>query len=222
MSLYLQELLEILYLRNNGQVGIGTSDPNSTEIDANARCLHIYKNATNGALLKCQSSNTTFQAGAFNDKAIIRTHTQDPLEFGTDGTKRMELVSTNTAGRSFLKANHTGSSSHITDAFFVRCWMQMNGHGTISVTSHGYVSSVSDHGTGEYTMNITSNMADDNYAFLGCAMEDHAGISYRGEMVVNPNRAEGAVWTNGVRFSSCNSSSGNRTDCREIYVAIVR
>ena len=82
---------DVLYLRNNGQVGIGTSDPNSSEIDASARCLHVYKNATNGALLKCQSSNTTFQAGAFNNQAIVRTHTDDPLIFGTNGSERMRL-----------------------------------------------------------------------------------------------------------------------------------
>ena len=78
---------------SSGNLGIGTTNPNSSEIDANALCVHAYKNATNGALFKAASSNATLHMGALNDHAQIRTHTANPLKFGTDGTIRCQIGS---------------------------------------------------------------------------------------------------------------------------------
>ena len=105
--------------------------------------------------------------------------------------------------------------------FIVRGWVQFDGSGNMTPNSHGNVDSITDNGTGDYTISWDVDLRGDGYGFFGCAMEDHAGIENRGEMVVNPNRAAAALITSSVRFSSCNSSSGTRTDCKEIYVAVV-
>jgi len=45
-----------------------------------------------------------------------------------------------------------------------RAWVNFNGTGTVSIRAGGNVSSVTDNGTGEYTVNFATAMQDDNYS----------------------------------------------------------
>ena len=46
-----------------------------------------------------------------------------------------------------------------------RAWVNFNGTGTVSIRASGGVSSISDNGTGNYTVNFTTAMEDANYSF---------------------------------------------------------
>ena len=46
-----------------------------------------------------------------------------------------------------------------------RAWVNFNGTGTVAIRSSGNVSSITDGGTGTYTVNFTTAMPDTNYAF---------------------------------------------------------
>lgn len=46
-------------------------------------------------------------------------------------------------------------------------WVNFNGTGTLSVRASNNVSSVTDNGTGDYTVNFSTAMADANYAVGG-------------------------------------------------------
>ena len=120
-----------------------------------------------------------------------------------------------------FKSNAVGTNT-MYEAAPCKGWVKFNGDSTPTIHDDVNVSSIDDNGTGDYTINWDQDFPDDNYAFLGCAMEDHADIDARGEMVVNPNRAAAAHTTALTRVSSCNSGSGNRTDCKEIYCAAFR
>jgi hypothetical protein len=48
--------------------------------------------------------------------------------------------------------------------FGCRAWVNFNGTGTVAIRASGNVSSITDHGTGEYTVNFTTAMPDTNYA----------------------------------------------------------
>lgn len=45
-----------------------------------------------------------------------------------------------------------------------RAWVNFNGTGTVSIRESGNVSSISDNGVGDYTVNFTTAMPDDNYS----------------------------------------------------------
>jgi hypothetical protein len=45
-----------------------------------------------------------------------------------------------------------------------RAWVNFNGTGTVAIRASGNVSSITDNGTGDYTVNIATNMDDANYA----------------------------------------------------------
>jgi hypothetical protein len=52
-------------------------------------------------------------------------------------------------------------------AYGCRAWVNFNGTGTVAIREDGNVSSITDHGTGDYTMNFAVNMPDVNYAICG-------------------------------------------------------
>lgn len=45
-----------------------------------------------------------------------------------------------------------------------RAWVNFNGTGTVAIRASGNVSSITDNGTGNYTVNFTSAMPDANYS----------------------------------------------------------
>ena len=45
-----------------------------------------------------------------------------------------------------------------------RAWVNFNGTGTVAIRASGNVTSITDNGTGDYTVNFTTAMADANYS----------------------------------------------------------
>jgi hypothetical protein len=48
--------------------------------------------------------------------------------------------------------------------YAARAWVNFNGTGTVAIRESGNVSSITDNGTGDYTVNFTTAMPDANYA----------------------------------------------------------
>jgi len=55
----------------------------------------------------------------------------------------------------------------VATAYGCRAWVNFNGTGTVAIREDGNVSSITDGGTGVYTVNFTTAMPDANYAFCG-------------------------------------------------------
>jgi hypothetical protein len=51
-------------------------------------------------------------------------------------------------------------------SYSARAWVSFNGTGTVAIRGSGNVSSITDNGTGDYTVNFTTAMADTNYSFV--------------------------------------------------------
>jgi hypothetical protein len=51
-----------------------------------------------------------------------------------------------------------------TENYKCRAWVNFNGTGTVAIRAAGNVSSITDNGTGQYTVNFTTAMPDANYA----------------------------------------------------------
>ena len=54
--------------------------------------------------------------------------------------------------------------SGTTPLYMARAWVNFNGTGTVAIRASGNVSSITDNGTGDYTVNFTTAMSDVNYA----------------------------------------------------------
>ena len=83
------------------------------------------------------------------------------------GTRTITLpAATGTAiledGSNNLQMN-SGFGSSAT-AYGVRAWINFTGTGTIAILESGNVSSITDNGTGNYTVTFANNMPDKNYA----------------------------------------------------------
>ena len=50
------------------------------------------------------------------------------------------------------------------EVYTAKAWVNFNGTGTVAIRAAGNVSSITDNGTGDYTVNFTTAMADANYA----------------------------------------------------------
>ena len=51
--------------------------------------------------------------------------------------------------------------------YMCRAWVNFNGTGTVAIRGSGNVSSITDNGTGNYIVNLTSAMPDSNYSAIG-------------------------------------------------------
>jgi len=53
-----------------------------------------------------------------------------------------------------------------------KAWVNFNGSGTVAIRASFNVTSITDNGTGDYTINFTTALADANYSMAGSARYD--------------------------------------------------
>lgn len=56
-----------------------------------------------------------------------------------------------------------------TENYKCRAWVNFNGTGTVAIRASGNVSSITDNGVGNYTVNFTNAMSDANFSVTGTA-----------------------------------------------------
>ena len=61
-----------------------------------------------------------------------------------------------------------------------KAWVNFNGTGTVAIRASYNVSSITDNGTGDYTVNFTTAMVDANYAANVTASRDGAAATFAG------------------------------------------
>ena len=69
--------------------------------------------------------------------------------------------------------NAAGTDSPINVPGTAKAWVNFNGTGTVAIRASYNVSSITDNGTGDYTVNFVTAMVDANYSATGAA--HHAG-----------------------------------------------
>jgi hypothetical protein len=69
---------------------------------------------------------------------------------------------------STLRVNTIQNTSSV-EMYLARAWVNFNGTGTVAIRASGNISSITDNGAGDYTVNLTTAMADANYCVSGGA-----------------------------------------------------
>jgi hypothetical protein len=110
--------------------------------------------------------------------------------------------------------NATGSAP----IYACRAWVNFNGTGTVVIRASGNVSSITDHGVGDYTVNFTTAMQDANYAIAGFA---NFGSNTAAAGLVTYGNLFAPV-AGSVRIITANSASAATQDPQFVNVTIFR
>jgi hypothetical protein len=87
-----------------------------------------------------------------------------------------------------------------------RAWVNFNGTGTVAIRASFNVSSITDNGTGDYTVNFTNALPDANYSFSGAGQRDNAGTA-NNDIFIGQFRSDTAKTTSSCRVVSIASPS---------------
>jgi len=228
---------ERVRINSSGNVGIGTSSPAAeldiagsntglTGTDANNTLRFTdtdTSTATNQPLGKIEwySADATVSArvGAYILATAQGTSGGGNLEFGTatntgTATEQMQIT-----GAGELQFN-SGYGS-VAAAYGCRAWVNFNGTGTPAIRESGNVSSITDNGTGDYTVNFTTAMPDVNYSFVGGGQIDTSAADGN-RLTVSARRASGNIAVGSLRVVTGGASVSTTLDPTVVTVAIFR
>jgi hypothetical protein len=113
-------------------------------------------------------------------------------------------------------ASLDGTQNGSAPIYGARAWVNFNGTGTVAIRASGNVSSITDNGTGDYTVNFTTAMADVNYSVNISGNVDatgNYGYSFAAPYATSPT-------TSAIRLTISNPST--RVDAAFMYVSIFR
>ena len=115
-----------------------------------------------------------------------------------------------TAESTLSQFNASGSAP----VYACRAWVNFNGTGTVAIRGSGNVSSITDNGVGDYTINFTTAMPDADYSFSGAAGTPASAFS----IVSNRTFAQ---TTSALRIGTY-TDAGSLQDNTYVYAAIFR
>jgi len=123
--------------------------------------------------------------------------------------------------------NATGSAP----VYACRAWVNFDGTGTVSIRDSGNVSSITDNGQGDYTLNFATAMPDDDYSFCGMisnaqnnwtaliAGSDRGAVGVHQSHQAQPTNTSIRIET---LFGARTNSEGGFFDFESISIAIFR
>lgn len=184
----------------------------ASTINASTSPAAIVQTADGTANLSLQSNGTTIAALTSTGMAVTGTLSASGATTFAAGTAALPAITTTgdtntgiffsaadtidfTAGGAACgqfdsSANFKFNSGYgsVAVAYGCRAWVNFNGTGTVAIRASGNVTSITDNGTGTYTINFTTAMPDANYsAVLTC--NESAGGSGTGVIARMANTA---------------------------------
>jgi hypothetical protein len=203
---------------NGGGVGyVGTSTNHPLVIQTNnaermritaGGILQIRNNVASNNAAEISNSNTT-AGSSFGVKFGGGTNASDYCISGDNAAGTVNIF--NFRGNGDFQMN-SGFGS-VATAYGCRAWVNFNGTSTVAINGSGNVSSVSDNGTGNYTVNFTTAMPDANYGALMSGRRTTSDDGFCRTETFNTTSLQ--VVTNGT-------GSNSRSDWQVVSVAIFR
>lgn len=98
-----------------------------------------------------------------------------------------------------------------------KAWVNFNGTGTVAIRSSFNVSSITDNGVGDYTVNFTNAMPDTNYAAIVSAQAESNGTNWTFPSLY----ASGTpLTTNSARITMSPSGAGGGGNVDGDYICV--
>ena len=98
------------------------------------------------------------------------------IEDGAVTTAKLADTAVTTAKITDANVTKVKTETAISDNI-VLAWVSFNGTGTPAIEDDFNVSTITDNGNGDYTVNYTTNLPNDDYCCVGMSMRDSDNIS---------------------------------------------
>lgn len=210
----------IPYLINDGnefEIGYGTFSTGTPDTFSRDTVVISKVGGTVGTNKINLSGNAEVRfiadAAAFTESKewTAETVSQAEAEAGTATTRRAW-----TAQR--VKQAIDALASLDTDRI-AKAWVNFNGTGTVSIRDDYNVSSITDNGTGDYTVNFSTAIGNANYAVAGAGRYD-TGDSNAACPVVGVRRNSGSMASGSVRIISHIPTQTTGFDCDVVCLVV--
>jgi hypothetical protein len=204
---------ERMRIDSSGNVGIGTSSPSAklTVVDGGSTFVSVD---ANGYPRFTQSSGSA-QLGLFRSSTSAGGG-----YIGGDATNCFDVRDSAFTSRFQVAQNGqllgvVAGTTTMRSLYPCQVWVNFNGTGTVAIRGSGNVSSITDHGTGQYTVNFGTAMPDANYACVLTTSDSPSGSTN-----MNIQSGTAAPTTSGIRIF--NNWNGTAYDQAIVTVAIFR
>jgi len=195
-------------------VAIKGSDGGSVTLDAGAAAADTTLTLpnTSGTILQSGTAVTVAQGGTG-----AATLAANNVLLG-NGTSALQVVAPGTSGNALVSNGTTWTSATVTasalttasgsaPSYSARAWVNFNGTGTVAINASGNVSSITDNGTGDYTVNFTTSMPDANYSWsYGSQCTNSGAVTRQNIFPMMPDGAN-LVLAGSLRFYTGSTSA---------------
>ena len=151
-----------------GNVGIGETSPSGARLTV--KSTSSFPNNDGGAQLYIMDQGATSSRSAALGVRVNTVHTGTDaalitVENGSSSCIGLRIDNRGT-GNTFNFDNQFSMTSdgRGLSQFTAKAWVNFNGTGTVAIRDSHNVSSITDNGTGDYTVNFSNNMANVNYS----------------------------------------------------------
>jgi hypothetical protein len=152
---------------------------------------------TSGALLKGAGAGAVAAASAADIVGQIGATAV------TNATNATNATTAAACSGNSATATALTTASGLAPSYSARAWVNFDGTGTVAIRASGNVSSITDNGTGNFTVNFTTAMPDANYAAHGFSITQPTGVAWVSGSVSNANTTNQATFvfiSNGAAF----------------------
>ena len=181
-------------------------------VDTTNKTLRVHDGTTVGGTALARTNQLPASASQ-TTAGLIEIATQTEVNAGTDSTRAIVPNTLLGGMRTHLNASGTAPM------YACRAWVNFNGTGTVAIRASGNVSSITDNGVGDYTVNFTSALSDVNYALSGiCANNASFGAV---TLQVAVNGVTGLKTTSSIRVAT-RQDQGSSTDVDDVSIVVFR
>jgi hypothetical protein len=166
-----------------------------------------------GAVTTIKIADLNVTTGKLADNAVttakITNGNVTEAKIGT-GAVTVDKIGSGAVTGAKLDGAQTGAAP----IYGARAWVNFNGTGTVAIRAGGNVSSITDNGTGDYTVNFATAMQDANYSAVVSVGDSFASSG--------PMAGAGSVKTTTTCNVNSRLATGANTDVAVLQVSIFR
>lgn len=217
----LNQALQAIVSNNSGGTAPSTTYGNMLWYDSSANILKM-RNEADDAWINLgtldQVSNTfspslpftPVQQGGGAGQGTNKVY----IGWGSEGNLKAQVDVTDVG-----KIYH-GSAPGNAPTYACRAWVNFDGGGTVTIRGAGNVSSITDNGTGDYTVNLSIWMPDVSYCVVTTGSNDAGDNTYRN--TTNANRSTFATSSFRIFSQGVNQNNSQKEDSGNVNVAVFR
>jgi len=166
--------------------------------------------------------NLLVAGNSTNGGTAITTDTSGTLNIVTGSGSGSNAITIDASQNVAVNGNMSFNSGYgsAAVAYGCRAWVNFNGTGTVAIRASGNVTSITDNGTGDYTVNLTTAMPDVNYAVSASAGFNGVGYGRIAEFPTNTTTPQTTSSIRGVTYTA--NGATTLTDVSVISVSVFR